>query len=68
MNWSTNKPKKPGWYWWRPLSTDAPTLVEITLEKRRSLESWSARNPRRRRKSWPCFGRTGQMGGHGMMI
>jgi hypothetical protein len=33
MNWSTNKPKKPGWYWWRPLSTDAPTLVEVTLEE-----------------------------------
>jgi len=32
MNWSTDKPVKPGWYWWRPLSTDTPTLVEVTID------------------------------------
>jgi hypothetical protein len=32
MTWTTEKPTKPGWYWWRPLSTDAPALVEVTID------------------------------------
>jgi hypothetical protein len=33
INWTTQKPTTSGWYWWRPLSTDAPALVEVTLEE-----------------------------------
>ena len=39
MNWSTKKPFKPGWYWWRPLSTDTPTLVEVTIDGEGTLRT-----------------------------
>ena len=32
MNWSTEKPTTPGWYWWRTTIEGLPTLIEITMD------------------------------------
>ena len=32
MNWTTNKPMKAGWYWWRKGWNEEPTLVEVTID------------------------------------
>lgn len=33
MNWSRDKPTKPGWYWWRNRSKGiSPALVEVTID------------------------------------
>jgi hypothetical protein len=33
MNWTTDKPTKPGYYWWRSRSPDGHAhLVEVTID------------------------------------
>jgi hypothetical protein len=40
MNWSRNKPFKPGWYWWRnQVKGHAPTLVEVKVDEYWFLKS-----------------------------
>jgi hypothetical protein len=33
MNWTTDKPTVPGWYWWRS-NTEDPTMVEVVKCRR----------------------------------
>ena len=40
MNWTTDKPRRPGWYWWRNLSKgQAPTLIEVKVDEYSFLKS-----------------------------
>jgi hypothetical protein len=33
MKWTSEKPKQPGWYWWRSRSTsNSPTICELIVE------------------------------------
>ena len=29
MNWTTNKPTVPGWYWYRERHTDRPLILDV---------------------------------------
>jgi hypothetical protein len=40
VKWTTDKPTKPGWYWWRNRSkSNASALVEITIDEHGLLKS-----------------------------
>lgn len=40
MNWTTDKPATPGWYWWRNvLKGQGPILVEVWTDEHGRLNS-----------------------------
>jgi hypothetical protein len=42
MNWTTQKPLTPGWYWWRNVSKgQGPILVEVWVDEHGHLKSGS---------------------------
>ena len=40
MTWSTARPTKPGWYWWRNLiKARGPLVVEVWIDEHGHLKS-----------------------------
>jgi len=47
LTWTTGKPKRPGWYWYRATPTTEPHPVDILKEalKQQKEPGWYRREP-----------------------